>query len=68
MLLLRVKVRELVEEIRLVWGEHGVLFVEHLMSGREIPAAQAMTPGLTPAQGEEIVAHLRRELEGWAEA
>jgi hypothetical protein len=67
-LLLRAKVKELVEEIRAIWGERGVLFVEHLLSGREIPAAQTFTPGLTPGQAEEIVAHLRRELEGWAEA
>ena len=67
-LLLRDKVRELIEEIEAIWGERGVLFVEHLLSGREVPAAQTLTPGLTPAQGEEIVAHLRRELEAWAEA
>jgi len=67
-LLLRAKVREVLEEVKLFWGEKGVLFVEHLLSGKEIPAAQTLTPGLTPAKGEEIVAHLRRELEAWAEA
>jgi hypothetical protein len=67
-ILLRAKVRELVEEIHAIWGEQGVIFVDHLLSGREIPAAQTLTPGLTPSQAEEIVAHLRRELEGWAEA
>jgi hypothetical protein len=67
-ILLRAKVEELVEEIRVIWGEQGVIFVDHLLSGREIPAAQTLTPGLTPSRAEEIVAHLRRELEGWAEA
>jgi len=67
-ILLRAKVRELIEEVRTLWGEQGVVFVDHLLSGREIPAAQALTPGLTPDGAEEIVAHLRRELEGWAEA
>jgi hypothetical protein len=67
-ILLRAKVRELIEEVRTIWGDHGVIFVDHLLSGREIPAAQTLTPGLTPDQAEEIVAHLRRELEGWAEA
>jgi len=61
-------VEELVEEIRVIWGEQGVIFVDHLLSGREISAAQILTPGLTPDRAEEIVAHLRRELEGWAEA
>jgi hypothetical protein len=67
-ILLRAKVRELIEEVRTLWGEQGVVFVDHLLSGREIPAAQTLTPGLTPDRAEEIVAHLRRELEGWAEA
>ena len=67
-ILLRAKVEELVEEIRVIWGEQGVIFVDHLLSGREISAAQILTPGLTPDRAEEIVAHLRRELEGWAEA
>jgi len=68
MILLRAKVEELVEEIRVIWGAQGVIFLDHLLSGREIPAAQTLTPGLTPDRAEEIVAHLRRELEGWAEA
>jgi hypothetical protein len=68
MILLRAKVEELVEEIRVIWGAQGVIFLDHLLSGREIPAAQTLTPGLTPSRAEEIVAHLRRELEGWAEA
>jgi len=67
-ILLRAKVGELIEEVRTIWGEQGVIFVDHLLSGREIPAAQTLTPGLTPSRAEEIVAHLRRELEGWAEA
>jgi hypothetical protein len=67
-ILLRAKVGELIEEVRTLWGEQGVIFVDHLLSGREIPAAQTLTPGLTPDRAEEIVAHLRRELEGWAEA
>jgi hypothetical protein len=67
-ILLRAKVAELIEDIRTIWGERGVLFVEHLLSGREIPAAQTFTPGLTPGQAEEIVAYLREELGGWAEA
>jgi len=67
-ILLRAKVGELIEEVRTIWGEQGVIFVDHLLSGREVPAAQALTPGLTPSRAEEIVAHLRRELEGWAEA
>jgi hypothetical protein len=67
-ILLRAKVGELIEEVRTLWGEQGVVFVDHLLSGREIPAAQTLTPGLTPDRAEEIVAHLRRELEGWAEA
>jgi hypothetical protein len=67
-ILLRAKVRELIEEVRTIWGEQGAIFVENLLSGREIPAAQTLTPGLTPSRAEEIVAHLRRELEGWAEA
>jgi len=66
--LLKMKVGELIEEIRAIWGEQGVAFVDHLLSGREIPAAQSLTPGLTPGQAEEIVAHLRGELEGWAKA
>jgi hypothetical protein len=66
--LLRAKVRELIEEVRTIWGEQGAIFVDRLLSGREIPAAQTLTPGLTPSRAEEIVAHLRRELEGWAEA
>jgi hypothetical protein len=45
-----------------------VIFMENLLSGREIPAAQTLTPGLTPDRAEEIVAHLRQELEAWAEA
>jgi hypothetical protein len=67
-ILLRAKVRELIEEVRTIWGDQGVIFVDHLLDGREIPAAQTLTPGLTPSRAEEIVAHLRRELEGWAEA
>jgi hypothetical protein len=67
-ILLRAKVKELLEEVRIIWGEQGAIFVDHLLSGREIPAAQTLTPGLTPSRAEEIVAHLRRELEGWAEA
>jgi len=67
-ILLRAKVKDLLQEIGVIWGERGVLFVEHLLSGREIPAAQTLTPGLTPDRAAEIVAHLRRELEGWAEA
>jgi hypothetical protein len=67
-ILLRAKVKELLEEVRIIWGEQGVIFVDHLLSGREVPAAQTFTPGLTPDRAEEIVAHLRRELEGWAEA
>jgi hypothetical protein len=63
-ILLRAKVGELIEEVRTLWGEQGVVFVDHLLSGREIPAAQTLTPGLTPDRAEEIVAHLRRELEG----
>jgi hypothetical protein len=67
-ILLRAKVAELIEDIRTIWGERGVLFVEHLLSGREVPAAQTLTPGLTPDRAEEIVAYLRCELGGWAEA
>jgi len=67
-ILLRAKVAELIEDIRTIWGEQGVLFVDHLLSGREIPAAQTFTPGLTPGQAEEIVAYLRCELGEWAEA
>jgi hypothetical protein len=68
MILLRAKLKELIEEVRLIWGGQGVLFVEHLLSGREIPAAQALTPGLTPDRAREIVGYLRQGLEGWAEA
>ncbi len=68
MLILRAKVEELLEEIQILWGEQGVIFMNHLLSGREIPAAQSLTPGLTPDRTEEIVAYLRRELEAWAEA
>ena len=68
LVLLKMKVGELIEEIRAIWGEQGVTFEDHLLSGREVPAAQSLTPGLTPGQAEEIVAHLRGELEGWAEA
>ncbi|RTI35777.1 hypothetical protein [Thermus scotoductus] len=65
-LILRGKVRELVEEVKLLWGDPGLAFVEALMDGAT-PKGAEIRSGLPRAQAEEILAHLRQELEGWAD-
>ncbi|GAA6763989.1 MULTISPECIES: hypothetical protein [Thermus] len=64
--LLRRKVAELIEEVKLLWGDPGLAFVEALMDGATPEGAQIRS-GLPRAQTDEIVAHLRQELEGWAD-
>lgn len=65
-LILRGKVRELVGEVKLLWGDPGLAFVVALMDGAT-PEGAAIRSGLPRAQAEEILAHLRQELEGWAD-
>lgn len=65
-LILRGKVRELVEEVKFLWGDPGLAFVEALMDGAT-PKGAEIRSGLPRAQAEEILAHLRQELEGWAD-
>ncbi len=65
-LLLRRKVEEILGDVRALWGHQGVSFVEALMDGAQVPGA-VVRSGIPKAQAEEILAHLRRELEGWAE-
>ena len=66
LLLLRGKVRETIEEVKLLWGERGLEFVEALMDGAD-PEGARVRSGLPRAQAEEILAYLRQELEGWAD-
>lgn len=65
-LLLKGKVRELLEDVEALWGPQGVSFVEALMDGAQTPGA-IVRSGLPQARAEEILAYLRQELEGWAE-
>ncbi|BDG23752.1 hypothetical protein [Thermus thermophilus] len=64
--LLRQRVKELLEEVKFLWGDPGLAFVEALMDGATPEGAQIRS-GLPRAQAEEILAHLRQELEGWAD-
>jgi len=64
--LLRQRVKELLEEVKFLWGDPGLAFVEALMDGATPEGAQIRS-GLPRAQADEIVAHLRQELEGWAD-
>ncbi len=64
-LILRGKVREVIEEVKLLWGDPGLAFVEALMDGAT-PEGAGIRSGLPRAQAEEILAYLRQELEGWA--
>ncbi|RTH27985.1 hypothetical protein CSW38_02110 [Thermus scotoductus] len=64
--LLRVKVKELKEEIARWWGPKGEAFVEALMEGQTSLGAQ-LEVGLSNEEAEEIKDFLRSELEGWVE-
>lgn len=61
-LLLRGKVREVVEEVRLLFGDTGVAFVEALMEGASVEVAQVIARA-TPEFAVELVDYLRTELE-----
>ncbi len=65
--LLRMKVREVKEEVSLFWGPRGEEFLELLMDG-VAPYAAAYQLGLAPEFAEEVTAYLREQLEPWVEA
>ncbi|GLV47595.1 hypothetical protein TJA_07650 [Thermus sp. LT1-2-5] len=65
-ILLRAKVREVVGDVRAIFGDPGVAFVEALMEGASIEGAQVIA-GVGPEIAEEVVAYLRHELAGFAD-
>ena len=64
--LLRVRVKEVREEIGRWFGAPGVAFVDALMDGASIEGAQVRSR-INPELASQIVDYLRSELEGWAD-